>query len=116
MLLCIATLFTTLGQTAGENFAAAFKTAWDNFTAMGVTVPTSMITPTFGSTVSTAAGTQTIYNNSYGLTRDDVVSAIQEAMPSGDVILTVDGVQFGRVSRNSLNALAEQQGRLGLMV
>lgn len=112
----IATLFTTLGQTAGENFAAAFKTAWDNFTAMGVTVPTSMITPTFGSTVSTAAGTQTIYNNSYGLTRDDVVSAIQEAMPSGDVILTVDGVQFGRVSRNSLNALAEQQGRLGLMV
>lgn len=112
----IATLFTTLGQTAGENFAAAFKTAWDNFTAMGVTVPTSMITPTFGSTVSTVAGTQTIYNNSYSLTRDDVVSAIQEAMPSGDVILTVDGVQFGRVSRNSLNALAEQQGRLGLMV
>lgn len=112
----IATLFTTLGQTAGENFAAAFKTAWDNFTTMGITVPTSMITPTFGSTVSTAAGTQTVYNNSYGLTRDDVVSAIQEAMPSGDVILTVDGVQFGRVSRNSLNALAEQQGRLGLMV
>lgn len=112
----IATLFTTLGQTAGESFTNAFKTAWDNFTAMGITVPASMITPTFGSTVPTAGGTQTIYNTSSGITRADVVSAIQEAMPSGDVVLTVDGVEFGRVSRNSLNLLAEQQGRLGLMV
>lgn len=111
----VAMFFTSLGQTAGENFVAAFKAVWNEFSNLGMTVPTSMITPTFGTTMATSAGT-TVYNTNYGLTKDDVVSAIQEAMPSGDIILTVDGTQFGRVSRDSLNLLAQQQGRLGLMV
>ena len=115
----IATLFTSLGQTAGDSFVQSFKETWDKFMAMsgGLTVPMSMTTSMFGSTSGSISGATIAQGSdvSYGLTKEDISDAIKEAMPSGDVILTVDGVQFGRVSRDSLNLLAQQQGRLGLM-
>lgn len=113
----VASIFKSLGQSAGNTFVEAFRETWDNFTTlMSPTIPVAMVTPTFGT--PTMANGQIIYsntaNNYTGLTREDVMSAIREAMPDGDVVLQVDKVEFGRVSRDSLNLLAEQQGRMGL--
>ena len=116
-----ANIFTTLGQTAGESFVNAFKSTWDSFVSLittsgGFAVPVSMTTSAFGTPA--VVGSEVVYSNSTytGLTKQDVTDAIKAAVPDGDIILTVDGTQFGRVSRDSLNLLAQQQGRLGLMV
>lgn len=115
----VTTLFTSLGQTAGDSFVKSFKDTWDKFMAMSgsLAIPVSMTTSMFGSASGSISGATIAQGDgvSYGLTKEDISDAIKEAMPSGDVILTVDGVQFGRVSRDSLNLLAQQQGRLGLM-
>lgn len=117
----VAIMFKTIGERAGDAFVNAFKTTWDNFVTLlntGLQVPVSMTTTAFGT--PTAQGSQVIFggasNTTAYLTKSDVVSAIQEAMPSGDVILQVDGNTFARVSRDSLNNLALQEGSMGLNV
>ena len=77
-----------------------------------------MTTTAFGTPVTQGqqvyyTGTGTSYS---GLTKADVVSAIKEAVPDGNVILKVDESEFGRVSRSSLNLLAQQQGTMDLRV
>lgn len=119
----VASIFQSLGQTAGDKFVSAFKSTWDNFVTLlnntgGLPVPVSMTTTAFGTPVTQGAqvyytGTGTSYS---GLTKADVVSAIKEAVPDGDVILKVDESEFGRVSRSSLNLLAQQQGTMDLRV
>ena len=119
----IAQMFITLGQTAGDKFVEAFKSTWDNFVTLlnntgGLQIPVSMTTTTFGT--PTNQGTQVVYTGTnssvYGLTKADVVNAIKEAMPSGNVVLQVDQSEFGRITRSSLNLLAQQQGTMDLRV
>ena len=119
----VASVFQSLGQTAGDKFINAFKSTWDSFVALlnntgGLQIPVNMTTTTFGT--PTVQGSQVYYTGtgtSYtGLTKADVISAIKEAVPDGDVVLQVDEAEFGRVSRSSLNLLAEQQGTMDLRV
>lgn len=49
-------------------------------------------------------------------TKDDIVNAIKQATPDGDIVLNIDGTTFGRVSRDSLNRLASASGDLNLNV
>ena len=115
----LANVFLSLGQKAGDAFISAFKQTWENFTGLmdGFTMPVSMITPTFGTPVM--AGGQMAYmgvpTTTTGLTKEDIVSAVQEALPSGDVVLTVDKTEFGKISRDALNGLAENS-EMGLKV
>ena len=118
----ITQIFISLGQKAGDAFTNAFKSTWDNFVTLlnttgGLQVPVAMTTTTFGTPA--VQGSQLAYagaaTTSYvGLTKADVVSAIKEATPSGDVVLNVDSMEFGRISRNSLNLLAKESGKLNL--
>lgn len=119
----ISTIFTNLGQTAGDKFINAFKSTWDSFVTLlnntgGLQIPVGMTTTTFGT--PTVQGSQVYYTGtgtSYtGLTKADVISAIKEAVPDGNVVLQVDEAEFGRISRSSLNLLAEQQGTMDLRV
>lgn len=119
----VASVFQSLGQTAGDKFINAFKSTWDSFVTLlnntgGLQIPVNMTTTTFGT--PTVQGSQVYYTGtgtSYtGLTKADVVSAIKEAVPDGDVVLKVDESEFGRVSRSSLNLLAQQQGTMDLRV
>lgn len=48
------------------------------------------------------------------LTKEDLIEAIQFAMPSGDVILNVAGEAFASVSRKALNRSAVGAGDMGL--
>jgi nitrate reductase alpha subunit len=50
------------------------------------------------------------------LTKSDVANAITHAMPSGDVVLNIDSITFGKISRSSLNKLASSTGSLNLNV
>lgn len=119
----VASVFQSLGQTAGDKFINAFKSTWDSFVTLlnntgGLQIPVNMTTTTFGT--PTVQGSQVYYTGtgtSYtGLTKTDVISAIKEAVPDGDVVLQVNKIEFGRVSRSSLNLLAEQQGTMDLRV
>jgi TP901 family phage tail tape measure protein len=119
----VASVFQSLGQTAGDKFINAFKSTWDSFVTLlnntgGLQIPVNMTTTTFGT--PTVQGSQVYYTGtgtSYsGLTKADVISAIKEAVPDGNVVLQVDEAEFGRVSRSSLNLLAEQQGTMDLRV
>lgn len=119
----LADIFKSLGQKAGESFVSAFKQTWDNFVDLitiggGLNAPVSMVSPMFGTPAM--AGNQMIYNTtnsaSYtGLTRDDIVAAVKEALPGGDVVMKIDQTEFAKISRDSLNKLAEN-GEMGLKV
>lgn len=118
----VATIFLSLGQRAGDSFVNAFKETWDNFvTLMNTTgslaIPNSMVATTYGTPVM--AGNQMVYSGiptSYGgLTKDDIVSAVREALPGGDVVLSINQHDFAEVSRDALNSLAEN-GEMGLKI
>lgn len=119
----IANIFVSLGQKAGDSFVNAFRETWDNFVALmnttgGFAMPQAMVATAYGTPAF--AGGQMVYNGigattSTGLTRDDVTAAVKDALPSGNVILTIDQTEFARVSRNALNSLAENS-EMGLNV
>ena len=77
-----------------------------------------MTTTAFGMPMT--QGAQVTYTGTgtsvYGLTKDDVVSAIKEAVPDGDIIFKVGENDFAKISRSSLNNLAIQEGSMGLNV
>ena len=56
------------------------------------------------------------YYGGSGLTKADVVSAIKEAQPDGDIVLEIDETEFARVSRAALNSYAQSSGNLNLRV
>lgn len=118
----VATIFLSLGQRAGDSFVNAFKETWDNFVTLmnttgGLAIPNSMVATTYGTPVM--AGNQMVYSGiptSYGgLTKDDIVSAVREALPGGDVSLTIDKTEFAKVSRDALNSLTDN-GDMGLKI
>ena len=117
----LANIFLSLGQKAGDSFVNAFKETWDNFVTIwntsGVMMPQAMIATTYGTPAF--AGGQMVYNTnntSYsGLTKEDIVSAVREALPSGDVVLQVEKDTFGKISRDALNSVAENS-EMGLKV
>lgn len=118
----IATIFLSLGQRAGDSFVNAFKETWDNFVALmnttgGLAMPQAMVATTYGTPAF--AGGQMVYNGmptSYtGLTRDDIISAVQEALPDGNVVLSINQKAFAEVSRDALNSLTDN-GEMGLKV
>ena len=118
----VATIFLSLGQRAGDSFVNAFKETWDNFVALmnttgGLAMPQAMVATTYGTPAF--AGGQMIYNgmpaNYTGLTREDIISAVQEALPDGNVILSINQKAFAEVSRDALNSLTEN-GDMGLKI
>lgn len=50
------------------------------------------------------------------LTQKDIENAIKNSIPSGDVIMRIDGDKFAQISRKQLNILAQKNGKLGLKV
>lgn len=57
-------------------------------------------------------GSETVSESSYkGITKEDVVEAIRETYPSGDVIITVSEAELGRISRRALNTVGRQTGK-----
>ena len=56
------------------------------------------------------------YESNDNLTKNDIISAIKEAQPDGDIVFKVDEFELGRVARSSVNLLAKSSGKMGLMV
>ncbi|MCI7350829.1 MAG: phage tail tape measure protein [Ruminococcus sp.] len=52
------------------------------------------------------------FSGSYkGITKQEVVEAIRETYPDGDVVITVSESEFARISRKALNNVGRQTGR-----
>ncbi len=129
--------FSDIGKKCGDEFSNSFKSVWDkfreslansisdlskikidlsginstnlNYDLSGQYKPQSRQTQQQQSTIIQASQQKT-------LTVKDVETAIKNAMPSGDVVLKVDGAAFGRISRRELNRLAQSSGNLNLNV
>lgn len=127
----IVNAFSDLGTKTGTAFIEKFNAQFQmlmgtlsnpipaTITNMAYTVSGSLNTPTipFGGNQSNKqqnnsdTTTTTVYNP---LTKEDVVSAIKEAQPDGDVVFKINEFEFGRIARNSLNSLARSSGKMGL--
>lgn len=126
----VTNTFATLGELAGNAFRDRFQLIWDGvinsvknslasiFAWMDGTSTMSTGTLTPMSATAPNALTQSLVGSAYtpNLTKAEIVSAIQEAMPSGDVVFTVGEHEFGRISRSSLNTLGIESGDMGLKV
>lgn len=125
--------FKTLGSNSEAEFTAGFKSIFDDFLsntgylntiAIGNSIAQSMYTPQSnipynpqpGSVTTIAADTSSGMKLTNALTRNDVVSAIKEAMPSGDVVMHISETEFARVSRKALNTAALNGGQMGLKI
>ena len=89
--------------------------------SMASNVSGSLKTPIIGSEVNNKnannnQNNNATYSSNNGLTKADVVSAIKEAQPDGDIVFKVNETEFGRVARSSLNLLAKSSGNMGLKV
>lgn len=123
-----ADLGTKTGTAFVEKFKSQFQMLMDTLSNpipsyisnMAYQIAGGLNTPTvsFGANQSQNQqnNTDTIITTSSSLTKADVVSAIKEAQPDGDVILKINEFEFARVARNSLNALASSSGNMGLRV
>lgn len=127
----IVNAFSDLGTKTGTAFIEKFNAQFQmlmgtlsnpipaTITNMAYTVSGSLNTPTipFGGNQSnnqqnnSDTATTTVYNP---LTKEDVVSAIKEAQPDGDVVFKINEFEFGRIARNSLNSIARSSGKMGL--
>lgn len=131
----VVDIFKSLGQSAGESFTNSFQSVWDNFAANfksglsnmsfvsqfvpvgGQQIPQNYLGTAFSGYNQQQpqnVSYQNNYNNGTKITKQDIVSAIKQAMPDGNVILNVDGQQFGLIARKELNIIASQSGNLNL--
>lgn len=128
--------FKTLGENSGNSFANGFRSVWQAFaeslkndvTEMSASMisdfsnsftkpklsgysyqPTIQYDPqqySIESGISGSTGKQ--------LSKEDIVSAIKQAMPDGDVILQADGRTIAIIARKYLNMLASESGNLNI--
>lgn len=131
----VFSVFRALGKNSGDSFISGFKAVWGGFveglkndinslsmlTAMANVEKPNPIT-FVNSGVNQSSALQypqlvTYQNNTYrekAIGKEDIVQAIKEAMPDGDIVLQVDGRRFGLISRKQLNLLASESGNLNL--
>ena len=128
----IVNTFSDLGTQTGKTFIEKFNAELQNIFSSFSAITSPVFSAAAG--VAGSLNTQIPVNNnqansglinpqngtinySYNsLTKSDVVSAIKEAQPDGDVILKVNDAEFGRIARSSLNTLAKSSGNMGLKV
>lgn len=123
-----SSLGTKTGQSFIDSFNIKFQSLMDSLSqttfpiiSMASNVSGSLKTPIIGSEVNNKnannnQNNNVAYSNNNGLTKADVISAIKEAQPDGDIVLKVNESEFGRVARSSLNLLAKSSGNMGLKV
>lgn len=130
--------FKTLGENSGNSFANGFRSVWQAFaeslknevTEMSASMisdfsnsftkpklsgysyqPTTQYDPqqySIESGISGSTGKQ--------LSKEDIVSAIKQAMPDGNVILQADGRQLALITRKELNAIGSESGNLNIKI
>lgn len=126
--------FKTLGENSGNKFVEGFKSVWSVFADSLKNDISSLATlndismsfdkPNINSFQSqNQSGIQQYPQfvqypeNSYKnetLSKQDIISAIKEAVPDGDIILQVDGRAFGIIARKELNMIAGESGNLNI--
>lgn len=123
-----SSLGTKTGQSFIDSFNIKFQSLMDSLSqttfpiiSMASNVSGSLKTPIIGSEVNNKnannnQNNNATYSSNNGLTKADVVSAIKEAQPDGDIVLKVNESEFGRVARSSLNLIAKSSGNMGLKV
>ena len=123
-----SSLGTKTGQSFIDSFNIKFQSLMDSLSqttfpiiSMASNVSGSLKTPIIGSEVNNKnannnQNNNATYSSNNGLTKADVVSAIKEAQPDGDIVFKVNETEFGRVARSSLNLLAKSSGNMGLKV
>lgn len=123
-----SSLGTKTGQSFIDSFNIKFQSLMDSLSqttfpiiSMASNVSGSLKTPIIGSESSNKnannnQNNNATYSSNNGLTKSDVVSAIKEAQPDGDIVLKVNESEFGRVARSSLNLIAKSSGNMGLKV
>lgn len=124
-------VFSNLAERAAKTFTDSFNIDWAtvfgsvNQFMSGTSGAAGATTQAFAPIYGGGYGTQNTaaYNNTFnryyggsGLTKADVVSAIKEAQPDGDIVLEIDETEFARVSRAALNSYAQSSGNLNLRV
>lgn len=68
--------------------------------------------PSFTQKTAYPSYSESSFSGSYkGITKQEVVEAIRETYPSGDVIITVSEAELGRISRRALNTVGRQTGK-----
>ena len=128
----IVNTFSDLGTKTGQSFIDSFKIKFQSLMDslskttfpmiyMASNVSGSLKTPIIGSETNNKdandnKNNNAMYSSNNGLTKADVVSAIKEAQPDGDIVFKVNETEFGRVARSSLNLLAKSSGNMGLKV
>lgn len=61
---------------------------------------------------TTPSYSESSFSGAYkGITKQEVVEAIRETYPDGDVVITVSESEFARISRKALNNVGRQTGR-----
>ena len=87
--------------------ASALTMPGDSFAALAVD---TTYTPLWNSKPynSSATVSETSYK---GVTKQDIADAIRETYPNGDVIITVNESELGRISRRALNTAGRQTGK-----
>lgn len=127
----IVNIFSDLGTQTGKTFIEKFNAELQNIFSSFSAITSPVFSAASG--VANSLNTQipisnnpnsnmnSIENSSVnysfnGLTKSDVVAAIKEAQPDGDVIFKVNSAEFGRIARSSLNLLAKSSGNMGLKV
>lgn len=131
--------FKTLGENSGNKFVEGFKSVWETFANsfknevssidFPVDVSTWFAKPNMNNFVYQNPNQnnlpqyqqnnmpyQAINYSEKSLTKQDVIEAIKQAVPDGDVILQVDGRQLAIITRKELNAMAGESGNLDIKV
>ena len=81
---------------------------------LNTTIPQSVYQNNTNKNTPQATTTTVIQQNQ--LTQQDIENAIKNSIPSGDVVMKIDGDKFAQISRKQLNILAQKNGKLGLKV
>lgn len=126
--------FKNLGENSGNNFVTGFRKIWSVFLDSLKTDVNSLsllndVSTSFNKPVISEYGNQNnvqkypqyiqYQESSYRgdtLSKQDIVSAIKEAMPDGDVVLQIDGKQFALIARKELNKIASESGNLNIKI
>lgn len=126
--------FASLGEKTGQSFVDSFNVKFQSLLdslskttfpiiSMASDISGSLKTPIMYSEANNGNmnnaqnnSNSLAYESNDNLTKNDIISAIKEAQPDGDIVFKVDEFEFGRVARSSLNLLAKSSGKMGLMV
>lgn len=126
--------FKMLGENSGKKFVEGFKSVWAVFAdslkndvnslAVLSDVSTSFNKPVLSDYNNQKPNNMQQYpqyfpysESSYKgeiLSKQDIVSAIKEAAPDGDIVLQIDGRTIGIIARKQLNVLASESGNLNI--